>query len=190
MLLLSITFFVGGCAGSLHPVVNQKTIFFDPSLVGTWDQVGPEKEKSRTPYSVSVDTEEPNTYRISFVSEDKKTVTQVYLCKLFRLGQSTYFDIWFDQVESGEETYGANDLLILTPHLFGRVRISPDEIRGGALDDGWLERQLDDKKLTLPYVKAGDFFLLTGSPQQLRTFVSRYAEDADAFPQKVYKRRK
>ena len=64
----------------------------------------------------------------------------------------------------------------------------------GVLSEVWVEQHVDDKKVRFPYIAPeqgnGIDILLTGSPEQLREFASKYAEDPKVFPRQVYKRRK
>jgi hypothetical protein len=190
LVLLAANFLLGGCAASVHPVAPEKNCVFDPSLLGKWTHT--KKDGERTEYLV--EKEGPDGYRISFVPPEK-TLKQVYTAHVFRLGDALFYDLVFSNVALKDEALDAEDLGVYRTHAFGRIWIQPDEIRVGALDEGWLETALDSKKVTLRYEKGGSHtgvdILLTGSPEEIRAFAQKYADDKDAFSMgAVYHRQK
>jgi hypothetical protein len=190
LFLVAASFLLGGCAASLHRVAPEKNCVFDPSLLGKW--IHTDKDGERTEYLV--EKEEPDGYRISFVPAEK-TLKQVYTAHVFRLGDALFYDAVFSNVAQKDETLDAEDLGVYRTHAFGRIWIQPDVIRVGELNEDWLETALDSKKVTLKYEEgdshAGVNILLTGSPEEIRAFAQKYADDKDAFSMAaVYHRQK
>jgi hypothetical protein len=190
LVLLAASFLLGGCAASLHPVAPEKDRVFDPSLLGKWMET---KEVGETTEFL-VEKEEPDGYRMSFVHPGK-TLKVAYSVRVFRLGGALFYDATFSNVTLKDEMLDAADLGVYRDHFFGKVWIGPDEIRVRMLNEDWLEKALDSKKVMLRYEKgdsySGIITLLTGPPEEIRAFMQKYADDKDAFSMAaVYHRQK
>jgi len=188
LLILLSGSLVGGCAASVHSVAPEKEAVFDPSMLGKWKEIKPDAGN----IEYTVEQEGADGYRISFVDEGH-TITQVYTAHVFKLGSALFYDAIFSKISLKNETMGLNDMAVYGTHAFGRIWMTPDEINLGALNEDWLEKALDEKKLALHYERGdpggGVDLLLTGSSEELRAFAQKYADDKEAFGAKlVYQR--
>jgi hypothetical protein len=187
LLVVTTSFLLGGCAASLHQVAPEKESVFDASMLGKWKEV--KKDPDNIVYTI--EKEGADGYRISFVDEGK-TMTQVYTAHIFKLGSALFYDATFSKIALKGETMEPGDMAVYRTHGFGRVWMTPDEIKLGPLNEEWLET-LDEKKLMVKYEKgdsdAGADIVLTGSPEELRAFAQKYADDQGAFPAGLVYRR-
>jgi hypothetical protein len=189
LLFVIAGFLVGGCAASLHPVAGQKDGVFDPAVIGTWEDAKPDSDKS----PVTVVSKNNASYEVSFTDE-KKSLVQVYDVQLFRLGDAIFYDGSFSHLTFKNENYASDDLVVYPTHAFGRIWISPDEIRVGALDEDWLKNALDDGIVNLAFERpvrdTGIDILLTAPSEEVRGFAQKYADDKKVFPPETVFRRK
>jgi hypothetical protein len=66
-------------------------------------------------------------------------------------------------------------------HMFARTLIEKDKISWYFLDDDWVKKQNKEHKLEIDSVKSPDGLLLTAESDDLRKFVSKHAEEKEAF---------
>jgi hypothetical protein len=77
---------------------------------------------------------------------------------------------------------GSDDFHMISTHLLMKVRFDADTMFLSFLEADWLQRKLEDGTVVLPHITYDDEILITASTQELQHFVSRFASDADAFP--------
>jgi hypothetical protein len=78
-------------------------------------------------------------------------------------------------------------------HLIYRVKVDHKTLRLEALDDEWLQKMLDAKRLRIKMEQIGDRPVITSSSAQLRAFIRRYAKYDKAFEEEeaeVWQRQK
>jgi hypothetical protein len=66
-------------------------------------------------------------------------------------------------------------------HMFARTLIERDKISWYFLDDDWVKKQNKERKLEIDSVKSPDGLLLTAESDDLRKFLSKHAEEKEAF---------
>jgi hypothetical protein len=84
---------------------------------------------------------------------------------------------------------GTDDSFSIPAHVFLRVSIEGDTLRAGLLDPEWLGKAVEQKKVAIPNVLAGDRIILTASTKELQEFVIWHALDEEAFPPAEFRRR-
>jgi hypothetical protein len=194
---IRIAFFVStsllftGCATSLQQVAPDDGTVFDPSLLGTWEVV----DESASNSQAVVTSPNHQTYEVSIRDSDKP-ITHVASLILFRINGNLFFDLAFARAEVNGVEINTGDMEVQPLHFFGRIWIQPDEVRMSALSADWLRKNLAAKNLSLQHLPfkeksiVGDDVTLIGSPQEIRDFAARYADNKDAFGDPGVLRRK
>jgi len=188
--VLAASFFLGGCATSLRQVAPEKDCVFDPSVLGTWTATDEDGQSTAIKWEKKV----PDGYLISFTPTGKD-YRVAYAVRLFRLGTTLFYDAAADRVTVRGEDLDVEDLGVAPRHMIGKIQIRPDEIRTTALDAHWMQKALEEKRVSLKFEKMSSELwpdiLLTGPPGEIRAFLEKYADDKGAFPDElVIKRQK
>jgi hypothetical protein len=188
--IIAASFLLGGCAASIHPVAPEEGRAFDASLLGKWKLS--DEDGSEDIYTVEED--KPDGYVISFLPHHK-ALTLTCSAHVFRLGDAMFYDATFTSVSLKDEKLDPGELGVYATHAFGRVWIQRDEIRLRPLNEDWLEKALNEKKVTLNYepgaFRSGVDILLSGPGEEIRAFARKYADDKEVFSEEsVFKRQK
>ena len=159
-----------GCyVQSIQPLYTDKTMSFDPSLVGTW--VADEDEEY-------VFTMSDTTRGMYTLLCDEGGVGSRFEAVLLELGGKTFLDIYPDAPES-ENTFYIDHLLRV--HNILKVEMDADTLWVSDFDAEWLQTMLDKKRLRLSHVPLDGALLLTGTTSELQGFVQKYAKTPEAF---------
>lgn len=177
-----------GCVPSLHPLFTAEDLVFDRRLEGMWVDA-PDggdswtfQKSSETAYDLTV-TDRPS-------SMDKAAGQRAshFEAHLLRLGEFLFLDI--SPVEPGTGTDLYKGLLIGT-HCFFKVSIEPDVLRLAPLNLDWVEHMIAEKKVSIAYDRLDEGgIILIASTKELRAFALAAVEDATAFPETEFHRRK
>ena len=95
---------------------------------------------------------------------------------LVRLGSAVFADI---QQRSGD------DLFLLSPHVFARIRVNEDELRFEFLEDNYVRKALENGRTDLAHEWMGSTLGLTAPTDELQDFVESCACDDEAFDEYV-----
>jgi len=202
MPLLLMLILAAGCGFpvSLHPLYSEKDTTFDASLLGAWITEDGEttyvfKKKDATSYQLlltcAIDSE------IKFNADGSSSVEPVVkgankefvTCKceahLVKLGKHLFLDICPEE-SSGSEP--VNSFFWIRGHVFLKISIEKDSLRISYLNEEWLKEKLTAGKIKLAHeFLEKDLFdgriIITAQTKALRKFISKYAEDKEAFPE-------
>ncbi|MBS1840471.1 MAG: hypothetical protein JSS69_03950 [Acidobacteria bacterium] len=70
---------------------------------------------------------------------------------------------------------------VVKAHIFARVSIEKDKLNWYFLDDSWVNNQDKEHKLEIASVRSSDGLLLSAESDDLRKFLSKHAEEKEAF---------
>lgn len=118
-------------------------------------------------------TEEGYELRLKSDDETKSLWFDVHLV---RLGSTVFADI---RQRSGD------DLFLLSPHVFARIRVNEDELRFEFLEDNYVRKALEDGRTDLAHEWMGSTLVLTAPTDELQDFVESCAFDDEAFDEYV-----
>jgi hypothetical protein len=175
-----LTVFLTGCpARILFPLFTEKDLVFNPALVGTWVL-----EEDIYTFSKSGG----KSYELMHYTNNAASDTAIFKAELGKLGKFWFLDLFPENraLESHLNNGVYTHHLILA-HTISRVWFEGDSIRISTLDDDWLRKMVNKKKLKIPYVhlkdeNAGEQLILTASTKELQRLVTKYADNTSAFP--------
>jgi hypothetical protein len=161
---------LSGCyVQSIHPAYTEKTMAYDGDLVGTW--VSDEDEEY-------VFTMSDTTRGMYTLMSDQGGSEARFAAALFQVGGAAFLDIYPEAPET-ENTFYMDHLLRV--HNILRVQMDADTLWVQDFDAEWLQNALTKKQVRLANVLLDGAILLTGSTNELQSFVTKYAKSRDAY---------
>jgi len=161
---------LSGCyVQSLRPAYTDKTLAYDPGLIGTW--VSDEDEEY-------VFTMSDTTRGMYTLSSDEGGSTARFEAALFQVGGAAFLHIYPDAPET-ENTFYMDHLLRV--HNILRVEMDADTLWVQDFDADWLQSAIDKKKVRVSSVLLDGAILLTGPTSELQSLVTKYAKSKEAF---------
>jgi hypothetical protein len=158
-----------GCVQSLHPLYTNKTLTFEPKLLGTWSE-----EKDNDTWTFT----QKDSIRYELVYTEKGSAS-TFSAHLVKLGKYHFLDLYPESPDIKNDFYKFH---LLRAHSFLRVWITDSTLQLAILDQAWLKKKITDKKLSIRHEKVDDTIILTAPTRDLQKLVVRYAEDQKAFP--------
>ena len=158
-----------GCVPSLHPLFTEKTLIFDPALLGNW---GNEDQGDKWSFIRSGE----NGYAVEYTQEGEARKFEAHLVQL---GKFRFLDLLPGDLEAKNELYKVH---FIPAHTGSRVWIEGDVLRIALMDDTWLKSVLSAKPGSVAHENLGDLIVLTAPTPKLQEFFSKFAEDEGAFP--------
>jgi hypothetical protein len=192
---VGVVVLISGCvpAKSIWPYYTQRDVIFEPALVGSWTEYQPDGQPAQTcllwAFAKSESAAEGEAAGYDLKISDGEVWTK-FAAHLIKLEDTRFLDLYpmdlSPQALRRDEETVSDPVVYFFAHVVGahsiaRVRLTGDEATIESLDDDWVLPRLEDKSLLLPYVKTADSFVLTASPEQLRSFLIRYRGDKSAF---------
>jgi hypothetical protein len=159
-----------GCyVQSIHPLYDDKTMAFDPALIGTW--VADEDEE----FVFTVTDTTRGMYTL--VSEEGGASAR-FEAVLLELGGAKFLDIYPDAPSTANSFYMDH---LLRVHNILRVEMDADTLWVSDFDGEWLQTMIDKKQLRLSHAPLDGAVLLTGSTRELQGFVTKHSKTAEAY---------
>ena len=170
---------LSGCVLSLQPLFTDKEQIYDPALDGVW-QI---KDSGRT-Y-----TDKGGIFTLRWFPDGKFYFLKTELkdqpnggfnAVLGIVGTNRFLQLAPQPPKEihPKSFYGGH---FIQAYSFWKVQLEKDTLSLSSLDYEWIERMDKEKKLDLKHEKRGKFIILTASTDELKTFVSKYADDKSAF---------
>ena len=161
-LILGSVVFLAGCVPVfLNPAYTTEDVFFEPALVGDWNQ---ENQEADGVWQFRAGTD--GTYVFTHRESDGKE-PRPYEVHLFRLGEDRFLD-FYPLEKDGTKV---SDALLIPAHFLYQVHIETGRVVLRGLNWKWMEEQMEEKKFSLPYVKANDVYLVTSPTDEIQTFL-------------------
>ena len=173
--IIVAAFTISGCLRSLHPFYTEKTIVFEPKLVGTWV----DQDSSVWTFVQS----EPKAYELVYTEKGSPGRFSAHLVKL---GKLMFLDLFPREPVLQNGFYKFH---LVPVHTILRVWIDEDGLRMAMLNHDWFKDQVDKKKVNLAQERRENEIILTASTADLQKFVVKYADDPKAFPEPAELRR-
>ena len=163
---------------SLHSLLTEKDLVFDPALVGTW--VGEEDK-----FTITFQKSGENAYELFFMGEG--VTGKHFEARLGQLGRFRFLSIYPKELDTKDEFYKKH---LIGAHTFYRIRIDGDVLQINYLDDDWVKKMIAEKRVSIAHESFDSDIVLTASTDELQNFVLMHAEDPEAFPSVEYRRQK
>jgi len=183
ILLLATLVSSTGCVSvvSLHPLAapHDKDAVFEPGLVGTWQEADSQDDK--TQYVVTHDESGYAVIVKTGVEKSGGGKEEVKLkMQLLRVGGRYLLDIDCP-----------SDDPAVPVHIFFKLRLEQDSAWLALMDSDWLKEQIKTSVVLRHEVLTEDHgrILLTGSPDELRSYLLPYVADDRSFEDETGLRR-
>lgn len=170
-----------GCIPSLHPLYTDDDLIFEPALLGTWNN-----EEDHDLWTFE-QTAGPGYLLTVTGSDEDPEDPMVFEAHLMELGSHRFLDVSLHDLD-GLDRFGPH---LVPAHSFYRLAIEADALQMVALDEGWLRDKIEAGEITIKheFVRAPsrfgpgteELFVLTASTEELQAFVTRHADDPEAF---------
>ncbi len=191
-LLVVVILFLTGCVQSLHPLYHDKDRLEVPEIVGKWQsESGPTWEFSKV--------EDKPSYFLKYVdtgdNTDKKRV-KTWVDKgsfpkeaeianmdvnIVKLGGHYFMDFYPADNKSLDNLNELLSMHLLATHTFAKLQVLDGQLLIQHLDPEWLEKLFDENKIRIKHEVVDGSVVLTASTKDLQKFISKYADDENAF---------
>ena len=184
LLVATMAIFFTGCGiFSLHPLYHQEDLIMNTSLIGTWQNTEDEGT------FVMIDTLKDCRYK--FVLIDKGD-TVSFVMGLLRLKDQYFIDLYPPEECSffgGENCDMLENMFrnYIPAHTFLKFDFQGDNIVLTEFDNERLIKLFQQNRIRLSHEMIGyeddsdDYVVITASTDDLQKFISRYANDREAF---------
>lgn len=175
-LFLLITCILGGCVYSIHPLNDGAPVTVESALPGTW--VAQDKDGKQESMTIR---EVKQAYEVDYAEPDSGRVYR-YEANLVRIDDILFADALLkgDVKPDGKLVEVPGGAVAL--HVFVKVSLEGDTLRLALLDQDWVRKQLEDKKIVVAHEDFDeDTTILTAPPPQLREFLKGIATTKEAF---------
>lgn len=172
------------CAGSLRPVATPEALAAVPKIEGTWLS----KNEGDSGQALTVTVSGDKGYELRWKEKDKGAEI-VFDLSLVEIEGKLFFDAAFRHVETTQGKETAYDLGVVPIHFLGRVWVEEKTVRAGLLSYTWMQQKVQDGQVKLPYLEHHsndeDLILFNAKAEDLKAFLHQYADDPDAFAEKM-----
>ncbi|MCX7918286.1 MAG: hypothetical protein N3A72_01505 [bacterium] len=170
--LLSVVIWFSGCIiVSMNPIYeSEKELVFDPALLGTWT----DSEGNKISFTKSGD----KRYTCVF---DVGNIPNNFDAYLIQLDKYRFLDLYPGKLEEAKDMNIYYMLHLIPMHSISKVWFENDKLYLSFLNQEWFEKQIEQKKVSLPYAKINDRIVLTASAREIQRFILQYADDTSAF---------
>jgi len=181
LLITATVLLLSGCGiFSLHPLYRSGDLIVDTDLIGTWQNQEDED------VFVIIDTLEDNKYKFVLIDEED---TVNFVMGLLKLKNEYFIDLYPPDdcsFFSGDNCELLENLFrnYIPAHTFMKFDISGNNIILTEFDNERLIKLFQQKRIRLAHEIIGedeDYVVITASTDDLRKFITRYANDENAF---------
>ncbi len=162
---------------SFQPFYTQDTLVESTATLGEWYLVMEGEEV------IAEDYPEPWVFGKEQITTFHDSVSSELDVKYFRVNGFDFIDFSPSESVSGVNAWW--QLHTVPVHSVCKLKFSADSLSLTPLDGGWVEKMLDEKKISLPYISVDDdedHIVLTASAQELVSFLNEYGDNEEAFP--------
>ncbi|MDZ7604571.1 MAG: hypothetical protein U5K79_03065 [Cyclobacteriaceae bacterium] len=179
---------VSGCGiFSIHPLFHQKDLIVQTKLIGTW------KEDSDSPVWIKIDTTSEKTYLFTVINKED---TLNFVMGLLQLQGQYFIDLFPDgdcSLFSGGDCLALENMVrnYIPAHTFMKFEMKDGEIYLTEFDNERLIKLFQENRIRLAHEIPGnkddddDYVVITASTDDLQKFITRYANDKEAFSETV-----
>ena len=164
----AVSLALAGCyVQSVHPLITEDKLIFDPNLVGTWADA---KEPGE---STVIEAVGENSYKLTFTDDG---VPSEYEGHLVQLGESVYLDMF----PANARRKGCGDDFVPL-HLILWIQRDGDEMNVADVHHEWLSKMIDNKEINIPHFRYDGRIVLSMETEQLQHAIMGFAGTKEAF---------
>jgi hypothetical protein len=191
-LLFSLSMFIfSGCVvQSLNPFYVQDAAVKLPELSGSWYLVKSGSDDSSVDYKTPWALDDDGKFR----TFDEKGNSGVLEVRFFKVDDIVFMDLCAGDIEESKVNFWWA-MHVVPVHTLCRVKADKDQMELVPLDYNWLQDQLKEGKVKLPFLKADseDIFIFSASSSQWMALLKELKDNKEAFPSEkayIFKRTK
>jgi hypothetical protein len=168
VVLVVTALITAACVGSVQPFYEQKDVYFDSSLLGTWSDSDSEE-------SWTIQRHGLKEYFID--QTDEKGEITLYEARLFKIGDRAFIDLVLrTSGDSGTKQGSAVHRLVAIEKDRCTSRIS-------YLDPAWLKTFLASSPTAIRHTSLDGEIVFTDSTKNLQAFIRKHLASSGAFEQ-------
>lgn len=213
LILLSFfisSLFIQSCIPSLHPLYTEDKLVLIEDLLGIWtaDTLTIEDKKLKItiknddgdyPELWSFEKGVGKTYKLIHV--DGKGKAARFETHIVQLGKNYFMDFYrTDPGKSDKEQYsfgfdnehlnGLEALHLLPVHTFAKLEFTDEHLKISMFNHDFVEKLFKEKRIRLKHELVDETIVLTAQPDELQQFLSKYADEEEAFLEPTTLKRK
>jgi len=199
LIFFGATFFSGCFLKSVHPLVSEENAILIDNLEGIWESEDQRwtfiNDFTKFPKVMMAmdaeledeeeDNELENAYFILFENlEDIDPDTALFIGAATELNGAYFLDLYvfarsIDQIEESESTFVDNHFFKV--HTFSKISINDSKLSIELFASSFISELISANRIRINHEKTDDGTLITASTKELRKFVSKYANEEDAY---------
>ncbi len=161
-----------GCVPSIHPLYDEKTLYYTDALLGKWQGLDDDEQYW------TFEKYGEKSYKLMMEQEGEITYLEAHLVKLE--------DEFYIDLQPIEDLPYKNDFYnmhFLPVHTFARFKLDPTgSFTLEFINYNRLQDLLEKGKIRVKHEKVDDdYYVLTASTKELQAFIIKYSSDAKAF---------
>lgn len=168
-LILMTAIVSAACVGSVQPFYDERNVYFDRTLVGTW--IDPEGQET---WKVQQHGEK-KTYLIDQTDDEGRTTR--FEARLFKIGERSFIDLV--ATRSGNSTAKQ----VFAAHTFVAIEKDRCTSRMSYLDPAWLKNYLARDLNAVRHTNLNGEIVFTDSTKNLQAFIRKHFASPGAFEQ-------
>jgi len=155
---------------SLQPFYLEKNLLLDPNVRGMWEDSNQKESIHFFPAGM--------TYEFTYAAESSAGAR--FQAALFEIKGVRYLDLY--PLDRAAESNSLLELTYIPAHILFRIATDGNTLRLAMLEPYWLKEKLAGNRLSLQHTLLKNVPVLTGGTEQIQSFLARYGDDPDAFP--------
>ena len=175
-LILFCGLLLNACMYSEQAFYKQKDLIQPANLEGEWLATEKKQDKSQKMFITVRKAEKGNSYTFFSRTEEKNTKSDLDTIPdlhFFKADEQLYLDALVKSTDStGQKHIG---------HLLFKLDVKKEKIIFYSMNEKFIRKQLQEKKLDISYRQTQDDLILTASTADLQAFVRKNARMADFF---------
>ncbi len=197
----SLSILFQSCIPSLHPLYTEDKLVLIEDLLGIWtaDTLDVEDKKMKItinnddgPHSETWSFEKGSNKNYKLIHSDTKGKAARFNVHVVKLGVHYFLDFYrADPEKSDFEKHNIsfdpdrlNDLEtfhLFPVHTFAKLEITDEHLKISMFDYEFVEKLFKEKRIRIKHENVDDHIVLTAQPEELQQFLSKYADEAEAF---------
>lgn len=201
IIFFGATFFSGCFLKSVHPLVSEENAILIDNLEGIWESEDqrwtfindftkfPEVMRAIDAEPDEDDSELQNAYFILFENlQDVNPDTAIFIGAATELNGSHFLDLYvfarsLEEIEQSESTFVDNHFFKV--HTFSKISIDEDQLFIELFASSFIKELVSANRIRIKHEQTDDGTLITASTEELRKFVSKYADEEEAYEDKL-----
>jgi len=179
-----IALFFSGCVVySFYPLYNEKDLFPNDILTGSWmDDEGTEWFFEHAYFGKKApENIDSTSYVLKLKTKDEtKFPDKEFSVHVIKLGGTYFLDFYLEEYLDDDELDLAS-FHIIPVHTFAKLTFTDDELHINWIDQDWLEDLIEENRIRIHHENNGNFILLTAKTTELQKFVTKYVNSDEAF---------